>query len=60
MISFYTFFGFDCGFTSSSRTMQDMVTQTEKLWPYYYKYAEICKISPNFVWNEDEQNKSNK
>ena len=26
----------------------------EKLWPYYYKYAEICKISPNLVWNEEK------
>ena len=32
----------------------------DKLWQYYYKYAEICKISPNLVWNEDELKKINK
>ena len=110
MIRFYklTFFGFDCGFTSS-RAMRDMVTADsgwgtsklvlavgwgqidliilsnfnwiwnfgnpfycsvsnykvkkqliifEKLWLYYYKYAEICKISPNLVCNEEKLKKN--
>ena len=84
VISFFklTIFGFDCGFTYSSRGMRDMVTADsgwgtlklykvkkpinwncedmtnlsifDKLWQYYYKYAEICKISPNLVCNEEK------
>ena len=37
----------------------DNLSIFEKLWLYSYKYAEICKISPNLVCNEDKLKKIN-
>ena len=32
----------------------DNLSILEKLWPFYYKYAQICKILQNLVCNKEK------